>query len=85
MSSNLRVNLPDGPAIVAGQPAFVFDGVAYRVRPCRYCGANIALVPNAASGKAQPRDADGAVHFATCPEYRPPARPKPPSPQLKLF
>lgn len=85
MASNVRVNLPDGPAIVGGQPAFVFGGIAYRPMPCRYCGANIAMVPHPKSGKNQPLDADGTVHFATCPNYHKPKPPKPPSPQLKLI
>lgn len=85
MSSSVRVNLPDGPAVVNGLPVFVFGGVAYRPVPCRYCGANIAMVPHPKSGKNQPLDADGKVHFATCPNYHKPGKIKPPSPQLKLF
>jgi hypothetical protein len=85
VASSVPVNLPDGPAIVAGQPAFVFDGRAYRVLPCRYCGANIAMVPHPKSGKNQPLNANGQVHFATCPNYHKPGKPKVADPQLKLF
>jgi hypothetical protein len=57
--------LPDGPRIVGGAPAFVIEGRVYRPLKCRLCGRNIAMVPTA-HGRLQPRDADGGVHFATC-------------------
>jgi hypothetical protein len=50
------------------QKTFVIDGMIYPVRKCRHCSRDIAFVPTA-SGKRQPRDSDGGVHFATCPVY----------------
>ena len=85
MTSSVRVNLPNGPAVVNGLPVFVFNGLAYRPLPCRYCGANIAMVPHPKSGKNQPLDADGTIHFATCPNYKHKHKPKQKSLQLKLF
>lgn len=61
-------SLPDGAHILDGRPVFVIDGRVYHPIKCRYCGANIAMVPTK-RGRMQPRNADGLVHFATCPQY----------------
>jgi hypothetical protein len=77
------VSLPNGAHLLEGVPVFVIGGRVYRPRPCRYCGANIALVPHPRTRRNQPRNADGSVHFATCPGYR--QRKAPPGKQLKLW
>lgn len=65
---------------------YVIDAVAYQIAKCGRCFRDVAFVPTPA-GKRQPRDADGQVHFVTCPfelqkrgqrHYVPPG-------QLRLF
>jgi hypothetical protein len=81
----VKVNLPDGPQIYNKHPVFVLGHAAYKIEKCRHCFANIAMVPTQ-SGKLQPHDADGQVHFATCAvlqERRKRKKEKPPN-QMKL-
>lgn len=74
----------DGPHLINGQPRFVIDGVPYPVHKCRLCGRNIALVPTRRK-KLQPRDADGRVHFATCPARHRRRKKRSPQPKLPLI
>lgn len=59
--------LPDGPHIIEGRQRFVIGGKVYSITKCKRCGRNIAFVPHRTTGRPQPRDADGRLHFITCP------------------
>jgi hypothetical protein len=60
------INVPGESRPIMHRVVFVIAGRGYITELCRHCFGRVAMVTTR-YGKLQPRDADGQVHFATCP------------------